>query len=349
MSVPDIDLNFVPSDQELSKQYANKELNLNDLKAAIGAGPSSDAKHSLSTINEERDWEEELDEKEDLPELPSSLNEDSPYRKYQEAIFAGRERPTPFETRPDMKEDPAINFDPEQPISSYAGSDLTPEEEERKKKVLLFKLKRFQRKGYSLSRTYNLQSDLIEIQSEFESIKREANLSATVETMKKGLSVGTYAIEMINTRFNPIGAKLEGWSSQVKDDIQNGDYDEVFEDLYDKYTDSVAMPPEMRLISMLGTSALQYHIAQVIVNQTITPDRGQRIIKQNPQLKKDIVKAVEKSNVGQNIHKQMKNPSDIDGLLNELEIEEQQSMLDDDDDPLNDEDFDAPNVISIDF
>ena len=59
---------------------------------------------------------------------------------------------------------------------------------------------------------------------------------------------------MLNNQFDPINAKLDGWSNQVKDDVDHGDYDEVFEELYDKYTNRFQMPPEMRLASMLGTS-----------------------------------------------------------------------------------------------
>lgn len=226
-------------------------------------------------------------------------------------------------------------------VSSYVGSDLTPEEEERKKKVLLFKLKRFQKKGYTLSRPYNLDSDLIDVQAEVESIKREANLGASVDTMKKGLVVSTYLFEMLNTRFDPINAKLDGWSNQVKDDVDHGDYDEVFEELYDKYTDSLEMPPEIKLLSMLGTSALQFHIAQMIVNRTLDKSETTEILNKNPQIKKDILNAVNKSKAGKkisdmskeynmnqiNMKQPMKQPSDIDDILAELEIEDENSKL----------------------
>ena len=231
-------------------------------------------------------------------------------------------------------------------ISSYCGSDLTPEEETKKKKTLLYKLKRFQKKGFGLSRVYNMESDLVDLKAEVESIKREANLGATVTTMKKGLTITTYLIEMLNTQFDPINAKLEGWSNQVKDDVENGDYDEVFEELYDKYTDRLHMPPEMRLLSMLGTSALQYHIAQVVVNRTLDQNRTDQILRSNPQIKKDILEAVKNNKNAraaaqqaanathettytetQTEQKNMNDPSDIDGILKELEIEDETSKI----------------------
>lgn len=283
MTQQELDLNFLPNENEMIKEYENKNL-------------------ELPTIPEEP---------EESSQLPESLN------------FVNNNQP-PLPPQEDIEPETIMQPPPdEHSLSSYAGSDLTPEEEEKKKKQLLYKLKRFQRKGFSLSRAYNLDSNLIDIQAEFESIKREANLTASVETMKKGLSVTTYTIEMINTKFNPIGARLEGWSAQVKDDLQNGDFDEIFEDLYDKYTDSVAMPPEMRLLSMLATSALQYHIAQVIVNNTLTRSRSQQILKENPTLKKDINKAVKNNVMSRKkakITKQMKMPSDLPNIMEEMEM-----------------------------
>ncbi len=226
---------------------------------------------------------------------------------------------------PDNPQNESEFNDMEQSLSSYNGSDLTPEEEALKKKNLLYKIKRFQKKGFQLSRNYDMDSDLVDLQAEVESIKREANLSAGVETMKKGLVVSTYLLEMVNNRFDPIGAKLDGWSAQVKDDVDHGDFDEIFEELYDKYTDSLDMPPEMKLLSVLTTSAIQYHIAQIIVSKTLNDDAVDNVLADNPQIKKDILNAVNNSEAGKNINKEykMKQASDIDSILAELDIEDE--------------------------
>jgi hypothetical protein len=49
------------------------------------------------------------------------------------------------------------------------------------------------------------------------------------------------------------GVQLEGWSNTVLAGID--DYDSVFEDLYNKYKDRVAVSPEVKLVFMVGTSA----------------------------------------------------------------------------------------------
>ena len=214
-------------------------------------------------------------------------------------------------------------------VSSYVGSDLTPEEILKKKKTLLYKLKRFQKKGFTLSRAYNLESNLIDMKAEEESIRREANLGATVATMKKGLTISTYLLEMLNHQFDPINAKLDRWSEQVKEDIDHGDYDEVCEELYDKYSNRLDMPPEVKLMSMLATSALQYHVAQVVVNRTLDTHQTDQILRENPQIKKDIINAANSSNVTSQLNKQMKmkDPTDIDDILQELQIEDENSKI----------------------
>ncbi len=222
-----------------------------------------------------------------------------------------------------ISEQAQFQDDDDDEVSSYVGSDLTPEEEARKKKNLLFKLKRFQKKGFTLSRPYNMESDLADIQAEAESIRKEANLGAGVETMKKGLTVATYLMEMLNNKFDPINAKLDGWSGSVKDDIDSGYYDEVFEELYDKYTQRLDMPPEIKLVSMLGTSALQFHIAQTIVSNTLNMSKTQEILKTNPRLKKDIMNAVGEKRR----QRKMNDPSDIDDILQELEIEDENTKI----------------------
>jgi hypothetical protein len=135
---------------------------------------------------------------------------------------------------------------------------------------------------------------------------------------------------MLNNQFDPINAKLDGWSGQFKEDLANGYYDTVCEELYDKYSDKFQMPPEVRLMSMVATSALQFHVAQVVVSRTLDTTQTDQIIKNNPQIKKDIMDAVNKSPIGQEIKKnqqKMNNPSDIDNILKELEIEDENSKI----------------------
>ena len=141
-------------------------------------------------------------------------------------------------------------------VSSYAGSDLMPEEEEKKKKMLLFKLKRLQKRGYNISKAYNINDSLEDIQSEVDSIKREANLEQGTKVAKNALISICSLLEYANNRFDPMDVVLDGWSEEINEDVENGEYDEVMEELYDKYYDKISMAPEMKLLAMTKTKKL---------------------------------------------------------------------------------------------
>ena len=234
----------------------------------------------------------------------------------------------------DAKSTFSAKSDDAKSVSSYAGSDLTPEEEEKKKKTLLFKLKRLQNRGYHLSRAYNIDSPLEDIQAEVDSIKREANLEQGTKAAKRGLLFLTSAIEWANNKYDPFDVALDGWSAEVQDDVENGEYDEVMEELYDKYYDKVSMSPEMKLMMMIGGSALQFHISNTVVKTMMGPSGANNLLKQNPHLKTEIMNAVNKTEMGHKMNAEMKmqqqpqqvkemaGPSDVDDILKELENED---------------------------
>ena len=223
----------------------------------------------------------------------------------------------------------------DQSVSSYAGSDLTPEEEEKKKIILLSKLKRLQKRGYTLSRAFNIDSSLEDIQAEVDSIKREANLEAGTKVAKQWLVSICSLLEYGNNRFDPMDVVLDGWSEEINEDVENGDYDEVMEELYDKYYDKVQMSPEMKLMMMIGGSAVKFHISHTLLKSMVPG--AETLLKQNPNLKSDIMNLVNKTDQGQAIQQQMNSvnndmmggrqrqemsgPDDVDDILAELENE----------------------------
>lgn len=178
-------------------------------------------------------------------------------------------------------------------VSSYAGSDLSPEEVLKKKRLLLFKLKRLQQKGYQASRYYDMNSSLEELTAEVESIKREANLNQGVKVAKNALVSVCSLLEYVNNKFDPADIVLDGWSEEINDDVQSGDYDEVMEEIYYKYYDKVSMGPEMKLITMVGGSAVKFHLSHTLL-KTMVPN-AEALLKQNPGLKNEINNLIEKN------------------------------------------------------
>lgn len=143
--------------------------------------------------------------------------------------------------------------------SSYAGSDISPEEQERKKRSFLFKIKRYQRKGMEVSKEMTIDDPLEDIIAEFESLKKEANLQSALKYGKQGLVGLCMAIEFFNGKFDPMNIQLDGWAEEIQQGVDDKDYDEVLEDLYDKYYDHMSIAPEIKLAVMIGGSALTFH------------------------------------------------------------------------------------------
>ena len=113
-------------------------------------------------------------------------------------------------------------------------------------------------------------------------------------------------LEFLNNKFDPFDVKLDGWSESVNESI--GDFDEVFEQLYEKYGGGGEIAPELRLIMMLGGSAFMFHLSNTMFKSSI-PNMND-IMKQNPDLMKQFAKAAVGS-IGQqpNISQQHQMPN----------------------------------------
>jgi hypothetical protein len=163
---------------------------------------------------------------------------------------------------------------PEKPMSI--------EERQQKKFELLCKLERLKRKGVIVPRTYTMNSDYEEIKFEYEKLHNERLMDNSVKMYRQMLVSATTALEYFNTKANPIDFYLDGWSDHVYS--QQHDYDEMFEEMYEKYKDKGSLPVELRLALSLGGSALMYHLSNTMF-KSVLPG-AQDILRQNPDLMK---------------------------------------------------------------
>ena len=92
-----------------------------------------------------------------------------------------------------------------------------------------------------------LDSDYKEVKSEFERLTYNVNV-IKVLNFREMLVAFVTAIEFLNTRFDPLDVKLEGWSESVHENIN--DYDDIFEELHEKYKGSSKMAPNFVFINV---------------------------------------------------------------------------------------------------
>jgi hypothetical protein len=98
-------------------------------------------------------------------------------------------------------------------------------------------------------------------------------------------------LEFLNKRFDPFDLQLDGWSENVMEN--QDDYDGVFEELYQKYNTKVNVAPEVKLIMMVGGSAMMFHLTNSMFKSAM-PDMN-KVLKQNPDLVKNMVDAVQRT------------------------------------------------------
>jgi hypothetical protein len=95
--------------------------------------------------------------------------------------------------------------------------------------------------------------------------------------------------EFLNTRYNPFSFELDGWSEQVHESVD--DYDDIFEELHDKYKDSGSnMAPELRLLISLGGSAFMFHLTKRMFSNSRLP-KVEEVLQNNPELMKKFQEA----------------------------------------------------------
>ncbi len=140
-----------------------------------------------------------------------------------------------------------------------SSSMMDPEAEKKEKFDLINKLNRLEAKGFPVSRKYTMDNSLDEMKTEFERLVDARQLEQSVKFQRQMLVGFATGLEMMNEKFNPLDWKLDGWSESVHENIE--DFDEIFEELYDKYKGKGNMPPEAKLVFKLAGSGFMFHVS----------------------------------------------------------------------------------------
>ena len=135
------------------------------------------------------------------------------------------------------------------------------------KKKILFELERLKKRGIPISKQYSLASNIDEMKTEFENIKKQREVENSVMFSRKMLMAIVTAIEFLNNRFDPFELKLDGWSENVHESVH--EYDDIFEELHEKYKSTGKMAPELKLLLTLGGSAFMFHLTNNIFKSSM--------------------------------------------------------------------------------
>lgn len=166
--------------------------------------------------------------------------------------------------------------------SSSSSSDSSTSDDKKKKKriqkensnehirkeksELLYKFYKIHMLEKWSSLKFDMNNSLDEIKNEFDRVTNAIKVDRSVRFLKKMLLLGVQGFEMLNTKFDPLGVDLEGWSEAMTYNMDNQDYDEVMAELYEKYKSVGNMSPEFKLMFMIISSAAFFTISKKLTS-----------------------------------------------------------------------------------
>jgi hypothetical protein len=198
--------------------------------------------------------------------------------------------------------------------------------EQNEKREIIYQLDRLESKGFKIPFKFNMNSDLEEMRTEYNRLIREKELDGSIRFQQKMLMAFISGTEYMNSRYDPFTIKLDGWSEQVNENIN--DYDDIFEELHYKYkATGKKMAPELRLFISLSGSAFMFNLTSRMFKEQPMPN-VENVLKSDPDLMKQFQQAAAKqymmgnnyqqSSPAQNIpmNNYSNNSSDSGGLFN---------------------------------
>ena len=184
--------------------------------------------------------------------------------------------------------------DEHQGAQQYGGGGEVPSEGyktiEDEKADLLNKISRLIKKGIQGNGRLNSYSSIEEIRTEYKRMTYSIEVDRSIKFQKRMLIATVTGLEFLNKKFDPFDLQLDGWSENMME--QTDDYDGVFEDLYNKYKNKIEVAPEIKLIMMVGGSAMMFHLTNSMFKQAVNVSQ---VMSQNPNLQRDMMEAVQRA------------------------------------------------------
>lgn len=169
--------------------------------------------------------------------------------------------------------------------------EMNFEEIQEEKFKLLCLLERMEKRGIKTHKKFSMSSNYDEMKHEYDRLSSQKELDQSVKFQRKMIIAAVTAIEFLNTKFDPFDAKLDGWSESVHEGVN--DYDDIFEELHEKYKSKSSMAPELRLLLTLGGSAFMFHLTNTMFKSSL-PGMDD-VMRQNPDLMKQFASATANS------------------------------------------------------
>ena len=217
---------------------------------------------------------------------PIQYNKPSP-KQYNKPSPKQYQKPSPKQYhKPSPKQTDYESYNPRRKYMKPGEEEMTPDEEFVEKIKLLAKIDELSDQ-IKFSKRYTIDDDFYEIRFEYELKKASKEKKNGVQLAKGFLMNAVSAIEFLNDQYDPFDFKLKGWTENINCDIDS--YNDVIGELYEKYrSKGKKVAPEIKLLMMLSSSAVQFHLSKTLFNGpglenvlNNNPDLLQKLMKQN--------------------------------------------------------------------
>ena len=253
------------------------------------------------TANDTRYEQDGIDSEEDedfLALMNSDKSRPEPTKPFQQGGLPGGLPTVPGAATPPSfsRQSSGANdhFEPPAASAQWAGPPSGTEQPsegsfrslEEEKQHYVYKIQRLQARYPG--RRVGLETPLDELKYEYERLRRQSEMSASIKFQRRTLMAAVTGMEYLNKSFNPLGLHLDGWSEQVMDSLE--DYDQTFEQLHDKYQGTAEVSPEWNLFIMVLGSGFMFHLSNSLF-KSVLPNVNE-VARNNPDLMNQIASAM---------------------------------------------------------
>lgn len=216
-------------------------------------------------------------------ELPTFLTEEAPAPK----LVPNIESVGPMETSDGLKN---LNAEPFMgPSHSY--KRVSEENVLKEKYEILRKFDRLARLGVPMRKRFTLDSPLDEMKMELDFIKREKDMDATIKQFCDWFITGMSAMEWSSKNVplvKAFGLQLDGLSESAQMNV--GDMEEDFEELYDLYGDKLKMHPLVRIPIRTCMMIYMVHLTNQMARKAPIPNIDE-VMRNNPDIARQLASA----------------------------------------------------------
>lgn len=165
-----------------------------------------------------------------------------------------------------------------------------------------------------------MQNTMEELEDEYERLNEIHKVKNSIKWQKRILLGVTKGAEWANNRWDPIGLKLNGWSNAIAAEMD--DYSDIFEEMGEKYKDTFQVSPEIKLIMMVLTSGIMYHLSnQAAEKYAKELPEVSEVLEKDPELKQRFLEVATQEAAAKTIQETL-NPMGIFNKQEEPKVNE---------------------------